>query len=78
MKQLLNAYKKHVVCISNRGYEVSLERRKIYRIRPDKQALAMCLLRVVDESGQSYLYPYNLFSPITLPSPLIKALALAA
>jgi hypothetical protein len=78
MKQILNTYKHHVVCVKNKGYEVSLERRKIYRVQPDKQAAERGLLRVIDESKQSYLYPYTLFAPIKLTSPLIKALALAA
>lgn len=78
MKQILNTYKHHVVCVKNRGYEASLERRKIYRVQPDKQAFERGLLRIIDESGQSYLYPYTFFAPIKLSSPLVKALALAA
>ncbi len=78
MKHPLDTYKQHVVCIKNTGYEASLERRKIYRVRADKQALGRGLLRVIDESGGSYLYPYNLFAPIKLSPPLVKALALAA
>ena len=78
MKRSFSAYKHHVVCVKNKGYEASLDRRKIYRVLPDNQAFARGLLRIVDESGQPYLYPYHFFAPIKLPSPLVKALALAA
>ena len=78
MKQALSAFKHYVVCVKNKGYEASLDRRKIYRVLPDKQAFARGLLRIVDESGQPYLYPYYFFAPIKLSSPLVKALALAA
>ena len=73
-----NSLKHYVVCIKNEGYEVSLERRKIYRIIPDKEATERNLLRVVDESGQSYLYPHVCFIAVQLPQPVLKALALAA
>ena len=78
MKQSLSAFKHYVVCIKNKGHEASLDRRKIYRLLPDKRAFARDLLRIVDESGQSYLYPYHFFAPIKLSSPVVKALALAA
>ncbi|HKQ30939.1 MAG TPA: hypothetical protein VJS66_06620 [Burkholderiales bacterium] len=67
-----------VVCVSNRGYSVSLERGKIYRIRPDLKAEAHRLVRVIDESGEDYLYPVKLFLPISLPQPVAKALRHAA
>lgn len=78
MKHSLIAHKQHVVCIKNKGYEASLERRKIYRVLPDKYSVERGLLRIVDESGQAYLYPNNFFAHIRLPPPLAKALALAA
>ena len=74
----LGSAKHYVVCVKNEGYEVSLERRKIYRVRPDKNASERDLIRIVDESGQSYLYPNSRFVAITLPQPILKALALAA
>ena len=67
-----------VVCLRNEGYEASLEPRKIYRIVPDAQANARGMIRVVDESGEDYLYPDDLFSPITLPQRLIDSLAWAS
>lgn len=56
-----------VICIRNEGYEASLERRKIYRVVEDSEAQAHRLLRVVDESGDDYLYPRANFLPVVLP-----------
>ena len=56
-----------VVCISNRGYKASLVVRRIYRMVPDSKAGARGLLRVIDESGEDYLFPEKLFAPIELP-----------
>jgi hypothetical protein len=66
-----------VVCINNEGYQASLEPRKIYQVVPDKEAESHKLLRVIDESGEDYLFPAGFFSPISLPQTLIKELALA-
>src|SRR6266705_4150208 len=59
-----------VLCLRNKGYEVSLERRKIYRVLPDRDAAAHGQLRVVDESGEDYLYPASFFARLSLPSTL--------
>lgn len=67
-----------VVCLNNNGYEASLEPRKIYQILPDKEAESHKMLRVIDESGEDYLFPASLFSPISLPQTLVKELALSA
>jgi len=68
---------KFVVCIKNDGYEASLELRKIYQVLPDKEAESHKMLRVIDESGEDYLFPASFFSPISLPQTLIKELDLA-
>ena len=65
--------KKFVVCLKNKGYEVSLEPRKIYQVLPDSDAARHRQLRVIDESGDDYLYPSSYFSPIELPQPVRKA-----
>jgi hypothetical protein len=65
--------KKFVVCVKNKGYEVSLELRKIYQVLPDADAAKHRQLRVIDESGDDYLYPANYFAPIELPDPVRKA-----
>ncbi|TMQ62756.1 MAG: hypothetical protein E6K79_11910 [Candidatus Eisenbacteria bacterium] len=57
----------YVICISNRGYRASLVVRRIYRMKPDPKAMKHGLLRVVDESGEDYLYPEKLFVTIALP-----------
>lgn len=67
-----------VVCLRNNGYEASLEPRKIYQALSDKEAEKHQMIRVVDESGEEYLFPASLFSPITLPQVLAKELALPA
>lgn len=52
-----------VVCVRNEGYEAALELRKIYQAIPDTSAAQHQLLRVIDESGEDYLYPQNFFVP---------------
>ena len=69
---------KLVICIRNTGYEVSLERRKIYSVLPDAEAKKHKMLRVVDESGEDYLYPEGLFLSVTLPPATRQALLAAA
>jgi len=51
-----------------------LERRKIYQALPDRDAAKHQQVRVIDESGEDYLYPDTLFAPIKLPRSLRKAL----
>jgi hypothetical protein len=67
-----------VVCLKNSGYEASLEPRKIYQNLSDKEAESHKMIRVIDESGEDYLFPASLFSPISLPQMLVKELALPA
>ena len=55
------------VCIDNAGYPASLELRKIYQVLPDEKAAKHSLVRVIDESGEDYLYPQRFFVPIELP-----------
>lgn len=66
-----------VVCLDNEGNAASLERRKIYVALADPDAEKHGLLRIIDESGEDYLYPKDSFSPITLPDPLKKAVLAA-
>ena len=58
---------KFVVCIENKNYSVSLEFGKIYRVVEDEKAAQHKMLRVIDESGEDYLYPENYFVDIKLP-----------
>ena len=63
-----------VVCVRNTGHLASLEVRKIYRALPDRAAGKHGMVRVVDESGEDYLYPANFFMALRLPRPLRSAL----
>ena len=56
-----------VVCLKNDGYAASLEVHKIYRILPDPEAEKDGDLRIVDESGEDYLYPKDWFVLIEVP-----------
>ena len=67
-----------VICIDNDGYPVSLERRKIYISIRDASVENKGLLRVIDESGDDYLYPKAFFRPIALPQSVKKAVLAAA
>jgi hypothetical protein len=67
-----------VVCIDNEGYPASLENRKIYIALRDAAAERHGLLRVVDESGEDYLYPKAFFRSIALPQAVKKAVLAAA
>lgn len=69
--------KRFVVCVKNKGYEVSLETRKIYQVFRDPDAAKHKQLRVIDESGEDYLYPESYFTPIELPQPVRKAVLAA-
>lgn len=60
--------KAFVVCIDNSDYPASLELWKIYRILPDREGQKHGLVRVIDESGEDYLYPERRFKRITLPT----------
>ncbi len=58
------------MCIDNGSWPASLEVRKIYRRLPDTDAAGHGYIRVVDESGDSYLYPRRYFIDVTLPKRL--------
>jgi hypothetical protein len=70
--------KQLVVCVNNDGYRASLEKRKIYVALRDTAAQKHGLLRVVDESGDDYLYPKAFFRSIALPQAIKKAVLAAA
>jgi hypothetical protein len=69
--------KQLVVCVENDGYAVSLEKRKIYVALRDAAADKQDMLRIVDESGEDYLYPRSFFRSIALPQ-AVKRAVLAA
>ncbi len=57
----------YVLCVRNRGYRASLELRKVYRRIADTWAQSHGLIRIVDESGEDYLYPRHYFVSIPIP-----------
>jgi hypothetical protein len=70
--------KRLVVCINNEDCAASLEMRKIYVTLHDPAAEKKGLVRIIDESGDDYLYPRSFFRPIVLPSAVKKAVLTAA
>ncbi len=68
----------YVLCVNRDGYEASLETRKIYRSLPDLEASQRSLIRVIDESGEDYLFPVSFFVPIEVPEAAREAFAEAS
>jgi hypothetical protein len=66
-----------VVCVSGDGAD-DLEAWKVYRLMPDARAAELGCLRVVDESGEDYLYAADRFEPITLSAGARRRLEAAA
>jgi len=59
--------RKHfMICVDNRGYESSLEVRKLYEVLTDRIAKKHHQIRVIDESGEDYLYPESFLAPVRL------------
>jgi hypothetical protein len=69
--------KQLVVCVNSADYAASLERRKIYVALRDAAAEKQGLLRIIDESGEDYLYPKAFFRTIALPQSIKKAVLAA-
>ena len=69
--------KQLVVCVENDGYAVSLEKRKIYVALRDAAAEKHNMMRIVDESGEDYLYPKAFFRSIALPQAVRRAVLAA-
>jgi hypothetical protein len=75
---MAKAAKRFVICLENAGYEASLERRKIYVALPDARAEKLGQMRVIDESGEDYLYDKDAFLEVSLPQSVRRAILLAA
>jgi hypothetical protein len=67
----------YVLCVRNEDYEASLELRKIYQIVPDAEAQKNSLIRVIDESGEDYLFPASFFVAIQVPEEAVPAFGAA-
>jgi hypothetical protein len=68
----------YAVCLRNEGYEASLEVRKLYGVVADREAEAEGMMRVVDESGEDYLYPADRFERVALTGDGLRALGRAS
>jgi len=62
-----------VACVNNKDYPASLELRKLYQVVADEAAAKHHQLRVIDESGEDYLYPEEYFVPVQSPQAAEKA-----
>jgi len=69
---------KFVICIKNSGYPASLEKRKIYEVLPDSEADEIKQIRVIDESGEDYLFPVDYFVEATFSKNTQSAVVKAA
>lgn len=61
------------LCVEDGGME-DLEVRKIYQVLPDREASREGYVRVIDESGEDYVYPEDLFVPVKLPAAVVRRL----
>ncbi len=74
MKQNNKSGMQLAICIKNEDYPASLELRKVYQVMPDASAAAHHQLRIIDESGEDYLYPEEYFVLVRLPQKVEEAL----
>jgi hypothetical protein len=63
-----------VICVKNKDYSASLELRKLYQVVADATAAELHQIRVIDESGEDYLFPEEYFVPVQLPERAERAL----
>ena len=73
-----NSETQFVVCINNQDYTASLEIRKIYQVITDENAVKHQMIRVIDESGEDYLYPSNYFVEIEVPKAVEETFSLSS
>lgn len=78
MTRSCSSPKRLVICVRNKGYAASLEKRKVYVAIPDCTAAKHGHIRVIDESGDDYLYPESFFVPVTLPQSVQKTILAVA
>lgn len=78
MKKKDDTEPKFAVCINNSEYPASLELHKIYRVLPDEEAAQDGDIRIIDESGEDYLYPAEWFVVIDVPQEVEASLLQAS
>jgi hypothetical protein len=69
---------RYYLCVKNEGYSASLQVRTIYPGISDPDAESHGMLRIVDESGEDYLFPASFFVPIEVPEAAVRVFAGAA
>ena len=69
--------KRYVICLNNDNYPVKLELRKVYEVVNDPLADGEGFIRVIDETGEDYLYDASRFAPVELPQVALDAFATA-
>lgn len=62
------------VCITSEGYATSLVPRRLHQLSPDEKASSKGLVRVIDDTGEDYLFPTSMFEEIDLPDPIREKL----
>jgi hypothetical protein len=70
-----SAAPRFLLCVTNDAYRASLLVRRLYEQLPDPEAEGHGMVRIVDESGDDYLYPRKLFVDLHLPKPVVRAIA---
>ncbi len=78
MKTSSHLSPRFVICLNNTDYPASLELHKVYRVLPDEEAAEDGDIRVIDESGEDYLYPAVYFEAIELPSTVEQSILKAS
>ena len=78
MKQHQNTEPLLAICIDNTDYELSLERRKVYPVLEDTDAAQHNYVRVIDETGEDYLFPASRFVFVAVPRDVKEAVIAAA
>jgi len=73
-----NTLPRFAVCLNNAEYPASLEVRKLYPVLDDAEAEAEGLVRIIDESGEDYLFPAAMFEKLILPDGVLRALSIAS
>ncbi len=74
VKSRKHVIQKYAICVDNSEYPASLELHKIYRVLPDEEAEKDGDLRVIDESGEDYLYPDDYFVLVDFPRETVRVL----
>lgn len=74
----MSAKPQFAICVKNEGYPASLQLWKVYRVLPDEKGARHKMIRVIDESGEDYLFSASYFVPVELPQEVESALLATA